>query len=194
MKINSISFRNPKKVIVNVQNFVLGGVWTVIMADKPVTLTKDLDGSYTWSCAIEADYHRDSIRPGFYACIGIAVFLLVFGGILSWKYHDWTVFWIVAACAGVFMLLTVLLFGLAFSAENPQERFAMTETYVKTGSGRSSVYFNYKKAQTVILTGRYIELQGKTGRMRVYAPEEDFDFVRSYIQSHLPACCDIRCK
>ncbi len=162
------------------------------MSDYPIKISRKKDGTYVWSCPIEAKYHRDSIRPGLYACIGIAAFLLLFGGFLSYKYHDLKSFFIVAGCAAVFLLITFLIFGLAFSAADPQERYEMTELYVKTGSGKSSVYFDFKKARTVVLSGKYIELCGKKRRMRVYIPEEDFYFVRGYIQSRVPMECEIR--
>ena len=160
--------------------------------DYPVIIRQQPDGVYTWSCSIEAEYHRDSIRPGFYACIGIAVFLLLFGAFFTDPYDDWKSFLIVATCVVVFLVITFLVFGLAFSATDPRESYQMTETYVKTGAGRSSAYFQFKKARTVIVSRKYMELQGKMKRMRVYIPEEDIPFVRRYIKSRLPVECEIR--
>lgn len=44
----------------------------------------------------------------------------------------------------------------------------------------------------MIVGKRYVELQGRFGAFRAYIPEEDFDFVRGYIQSWVPMKCEIR--
>jgi hypothetical protein len=162
------------------------------MSIDPVKISKQPGGLYRWSCPIEVEYHRNSIRPGFYACIGIAVFLLIFGGVLSISYHDLKSFFVVTGCTAVFLLITFLVFGLAFSATDPHESYEMTETFVHSGYGKSSVYFDFKKVKTIVLGGKYIELRGKTKRMRIYVPEEDYDFVRSFIQVRVPMECEIR--
>ena len=68
----------------------------------------------------------------------------------------------------------------------------MTEDFVKSGYGRSSVYFDFKKVRVMVLSAKYIELHGKTKRMRIYVPEEDYNFVRSYIQSRVPMESEVR--
>ena len=103
------------------------------MSAYPEKLKKGPDGSYSWFCSIDPDYYRSSIRPGLIACVIIAVFVLLFGAALSWKFNDWTSFLIVAGCAGVFMLISCFFFGLAFSASDPQETYEISEVYVKTG-------------------------------------------------------------
>lgn len=162
------------------------------MSVYPGKIKQQPNGTYSWSCPIEAEYHRSSIRPGLYACIGIAIFLLIFGGILAYQYHDIKDFLIVAGCVAVFLLISFLVFGLAFSATDPHESYEMTEDFVKSGYGRSSVYFDFKKVKELVLSGKYIELHGKTKRMRIYIPEEDFNFVRGYIQARIPMECEIR--
>ncbi len=150
------------------------------------------NGSYTWMCAIDPAFYRGSIKPGLYACLGITVFILVFGGILSYKYNDREIFLIVAGCAGVFLLITAFFFGLAFKAEHPRETYVMSDIYIRSGYGRSAVFFHYDKARMVVITGKYIELQGKTTKMRVYTPEEDFPFISNYILNRLPGDCERR--
>ena len=73
----------------------------------PEKIKKEPNGSYSWFCSIDPDYYRKSIRPGFIACIFIAVFLLLFGAVLAWQYHNWEYFLIVAGCTGVFMLIAL---------------------------------------------------------------------------------------
>ena len=147
-----------------------------------MTIKEHPNHTYTWTCTIDAAYHRDSIRPGFYACIGTAIFLVIFGGILSYQYADWKSFWIVAACAGGFMLISWLVFRLAFSAEAPQESYVLTDTYVRIGDGRSSVFYDFKKIRDVSFHENYIELWEKVRHARIYVGTgEDMEFVKKYI-------------
>ena len=162
------------------------------MSWYPTEITEQPDGSYTWRCSIEVEYHRKSMGTGFKACIGIAVFLLVFGAFFAWQQQDRETFWIVAGCTAVFLLITVLVFGLTLLATDPQEIYQMTDEYVKTGSGRSSAYFRFRKTKTAVFTRRYIELQGKVTKMRIYIPAEDLDYVKDFIRVRLPDDCDIR--
>ena len=86
----------------------------------------------------------------------------------------------------------LFLFGLAFSASDPKETYEISEVYVKTGYGRSSVYMDFDKVRAVLFTPKYIELWGKTRKMRVYVPPEDSDFIKDFIHHHLPPGCDLR--
>ncbi len=162
------------------------------MSANSETITKQPNGSYTWSCPIEKDYYNKGMGIGLKACIGIAVFLLLFGGAISWQYRDFQSFLIVAGCAAVYLLITFAAFGLAFSVKDPWECYEMTETYVKSGSGKSSVYFDYEKARIAVFARKYIELHGKIQKIRVYVPEKDFSFVKGYIQSRISGDCDMR--
>ncbi len=151
-----------------------------------MAIEKQTNGIYTWSCSIDAEYHRNSIRPGLYMCIGFAVFLLIYGGVLSSRFHDPMSFWIVAACVGVFLLIVAIVFGLAFSAADPQETYVLTDTYLKIGYGKSSVFFDFKKLDRVDFHEQYIELREKKRSALVYtATKEDMEFVREYITSRV---------
>ena len=55
-----------------------------------------------------------------------------------------------------------------------------------------SFELDFDKARTAVFARNYIELKGRIGKIRVYAPAEDFDFVRGYIMSHLTGDCEIR--
>ena len=162
------------------------------MSFYPVKIAEQPDGSYTWTCSIEVNYHRKTMGTGFKACIGIAVFLLLFGAVLARQHRNLETFWIVAGCTAVFLLITLLAFGLTLLATDPQERYEMTETYVKTGSGRSSATFHFRKARAAVFSQKYIELQGRMAKMRIYAPAEDFDFVKDFIRIRLPEECEVR--
>ena len=150
------------------------------------------DGAYTWSCPVEAEYFRDTVRPGLYASIAAAAGLLIFGALLALPKNDMSVFLAVAGVAAVFLLLTGIFFGLFFSAKNPHEEYLLTDTYVRTGRGRTSVFFQFSKARRAIFTAKYIELQGKRAKMRVYVPDEDYPLVKDFMTKHLPPTCLLR--
>ena len=143
---------------------------------------------------MDVDYYREGMGAGIMACLGIAVFILAFGGIMAIKYNDWTNFLIVAGSDAVFLLITFVVFKLALSAKDPQERYEMSDVYIKSGYGKSSVYFDYDKARVAIFTPRYIELQSGIKKIRVFVPEEDYSFVKGYIMSRLTGECEIRYK
>ena len=159
---------------------------------NPNRVTKMPNGMYKWSCLIDAAYYRKSMGAGVKACIIIAVLVLVFGAAIAFQYRDMGSFLIVLGSDAVFMLITIVVFKLAFSAQDPRENYEMCDIYVKSGYGKSSVYVDFDKARTAVFARNYIELKGGIGKIRVYAPAEDFDFVRGYIMSHLTGDCEIR--
>lgn len=162
------------------------------MSDYLTKITKNSNGFYTWSCSMDVEYYRKNMWMGIKACLGIAAFILIFGGILSVQYHDWTSFLIVAGCDAVFLLITFVVFKFALSAQDPQESYEMSDIYVKSGYGKSSVYFDFDKAKAAIFTSKYIELQNGIKKVRVFVPEEDYSFVKGFIMSRLPGECEIK--
>lgn len=156
-------------------------------------VTLQPDGSYRWTCDIDAAYYRSSLMPGAWACVGIAVFILLFGVWLSFRFDDWESFWIYLVCDAVFLLIAGVVFGIAFAfATNPRESYMMTEELVQSGYGRSSVWFHFRHAKRVTVTSQYIELVGKIKHIRVYVPTEDMEMVRGHIMSRLPGDTVIR--
>ena len=135
---------------------------------------------------MDVGYYRQGMGAGIYACLGIAAFILVFGGIMAIKFDDWTNFLIVAGSDAVFLL--------ALSAKDPQESYEMSDVYVKSGYGKSSVYFDFDKARVAIFTPKYIELQRGIKKIRVFVPAEDYSFVKGFIMSRLTGECEIRYK
>ena len=162
------------------------------MSDNFAKITRNSNGFYTWRCSMDVGYYRQGMGAGIYACLGIAAFILVFGGIMAIKFDDWTNFLIVAGSDAIFLMITFVFFKLALSAEDPQESYEMSDVYVKSGYGKSSVYFDFDKARVAIFTPKYIELQRGIKKIRVYVPEEDYSFVKGFIMSRLTGECEIR--
>lgn len=153
---------------------------------------KQSDGCYCWRQETDREYELSRLRAGFIACVIIALFILVYGGILSILYPDPENMLVVAACAAVFMLICILIFGLcAHFVKSPSETYIMDDTYIQTGEGKSSVLFNYKGAKKVTLTPKYIELKGRLKTVRVYVPPQDMSFVKNHILSRVSGQADI---
>ena len=163
-----------------------------VMSDNLAKISRNSYGFYIWRCSIDLDYYRRGMGMGVKACLGIAAFVLVFGGILAIQFDDWMSFLIVAGCDAVFLLITFVAFKFALLPNDPKESYEMSDIFVKSGYGKSSVYFHFDKAKVAIFTPKYIELQGRIKKIRVYVPEEDYSFVKGYIMSRLTGECEIR--
>lgn len=150
-------------------------------------VTRQPDGSYRWRSYIDDEYYYSQLKPGFWACLGIALFILLYGVFLSFLSRDWESLLVVAGSDAVFLLITFAAFYfLGWRVKDSQEIYEMTPDYVKTGSGKSSSYFYYRKVRRLTVNSRYIELQGKYLKKRVYVQEDMLPFVRNYIQSRIP--------
>ena len=101
------------------------------MEEYSSNIKKEPDDSYVWTCSIDPEYYRESLKPGLYACLGIAVFLLLFGGYLAYKFRNPMHFGIVVGCVAIYLLITALTFRLAFSADDPHETYKMSDIYTK---------------------------------------------------------------
>ena len=145
------------------------------------------DGSYEWNCSVDKEYERRIYKVTMITITITCVFILVFGLIMSAAHHAWdTMVWVLIPAFVVWGLSALLCWGLDRITDDPHETFYMTDTYVKTGSGRSSEYFGFKSTKHVIRSPKYIELQASVRKIRVYFPEEDREFVRDYILRRVP--------
>lgn len=162
----------------------------------PDRVTEQSDGRWLWYCSIDPAYYGSQLMLGVWACAGIAVFLLLYGAFLSVHFQDWSGFLVILGGVAVFLVITAVVFGLFFQGArkdaDPKELYEMTDTYVKTGSGRSSSYFYFRRIRKFTVRPKYLELRGKRISMRVYVPGEDMSFVRNYIMSRLPSDAEIR--
>lgn len=147
-------------------------------------VTLQSDGCYCWRQEIDREYELSRLKIGFYACVIIAVFILGFGAVLAVMYDDPFSMLIVAGCTAVFMLISIVVFGIsAHFVDTPREGYVMADDYIMTGQGKTSVFFYFKGAKKVTLTLKYIELKGPFRTMRVYVAPEDMSFVRNHILS-----------
>lgn len=148
---------------------------------------KEADGTYTWHCRIDYDYFKKSMKLGIVTCILISISILIMGLVFSYMARDWSSVLPVVLADVIFIIIFVSIFGFVLHvSKDPWEVYKMSDEYVKSGSGKSSVYFYFNKAQTVLMGDRFIELKGKYKRFRMYFPAEDKSFIRGFVTRHIP--------
>lgn len=156
-------------------------------------ITKQSDGSYKWSCAIDIDYHQRSVHKGIWACAVITAFVLILYAVISaMNKTQSSDLWIPLLVIGVILAIALPLLYLQSTASDPHEQYVMTEAYVKSGYGKSSVFSNFKDANALEITAKYIEIIGPHTRDRIYVPAEDMDFIRQFILDRIPEDASIR--
>ena len=155
-------------------------------------IIQEANGSYRWECPIDKDYHRRSVKPGFYALLVLCAAVIIIYLIASRSTDRQTDFWIPLLVIGVILAVALPLLLLMNSADDPHEEYFMTEDYVKAGYGKSALYAGFKKTAEVTVTEKYIEMSDGYRTVRVYVPEEDMPFVRDYILERIPDSAVVR--
>ena len=162
------------------------------MAEIPGRVTLQPNGTYIWSAELDMESQRKNYRTGGRICMTAALVSFVAGIIISLVYQNWHPFLFLT----VFSIITALItFGVVHGQEGLGQRrctYRLMDELIATGSGRRTALFEFRKAKVMIVGKRYIELQGRFGAFRAYVPEEDFDFVRGYIQGRVPKECEIK--
>ncbi len=149
-------------------------------------VTRNTNGTYSWSCRIDRDYHRKDVFKGLAGImIIIAVILLIHAFAPSLPGQEKEL-WVVLIPIGVILLIALPLLFLQYNASDPHEQYAMNEEYIKSGYGKSSVYTNFHKVKSITITPKYMELYDGTRRNRIYVPEEDMDLVREFTLERVP--------
>lgn len=157
------------------------------------SITKQPDGSYKWSCGIDKEFHKKSVRTGIWACVIIVAFVLIIYAVIPVMHGSQDAnWWIPLLVIGVVLAIALPLFYLQSTAEDPHEQYEMTEKYVKSGYGKGSIYTDFKKVKALVITAKFIELTGENRTNRIYILENDMDFVRQFILDRIPEDADIR--
>lgn len=162
------------------------------MSEIPRRVTLRENGTYIWSAELDMESEKKNYRMGGKICLITALVMLLVGALVAILSHTWQVLLYFAG----FTLITVLItFGVVSGQESMGQlrcTYRMMDELIATGKGRRTALFEFKKAKVMIIGKRYVELQGRFGAFRAYIPEEDFNFVKSYIQSRVPMECEIR--
>ena len=163
------------------------------MNEIPRRVTLQPDGKYIWSVPMYMNQEREGYKMGARIWAGIALAVLLFGIFFSLRSSVWTPFLYAAAFSFVILLIT---FGVLQGLQNWEGEYRRTyrllEKHISTGFGKRTALFEFHKAKVMIVGKNYIELKAKIGAFRAYIPKEDLSFVQEYIQSRIPAECEIR--
>ena len=155
-------------------------------------VTQNPDGSFQWNCSIDRDFHRRSGWQGLWGILGLCVFVFIIFFIVSRGTIAQDDLWMPLLVIGMILLIALPLLFLWNSAPDPHEQYVMTEDYVKSGYGKSSIYSEFKKTQELVIDPKYIEVTGPRSSNRIYVPVEDMDFVRNFIVKRIPDEVKIR--
>lgn len=158
-------------------------MWNV---EPDAQVKKYSDGFYRWRAETDPEYERRIYSITMITCLIIAALIMAFNIYLYVLYKDPMSLLIVTVCDIVFLLIAfIICLILSKLPGGIYETYAMDETHIKSGYGRSSVYFDFKKVKKLNVEKRYLELIRGIKNMRVYVPEEDMSFVKGFITSRL---------
>ena len=159
----------------------------------PRRVTLQENGTYLWSSVVDRDFEREANKMALRICVVMEVLVLLLGAGLSIHYRSLSSFGIVAGCIAASMLITAgVIHGLNSMPGEVRNTYLLTDTFIRSGSGRHAFYYDFKRTRTVIITPWYIEMKSKFNGFRVYVPEEDMPFVRDYIMMRMPVGIEIR--
>ena len=164
--------------------------------EYPERVTLQPDGTYRWTCKVDKSYEQKNYRITMIVCTVIAVFILIFGGIISMQYPSFAGSinpMIPVAISTVAFLVISFLICLVFSRlpGDIKEIYWLTDTYIKSGSGRSGASFDFRRVKTVTVGSNWIELKGSFGGPKFFIPEGDMNLVRDYILTRIPGSANI---
>ena len=161
------------------------------MSEIPRRVTLQPNGTYIWSAELDMESEKKNYRTGGMICLITALVILLIGALGSILTLTWQVLLYFAGLALITVLNTFCVVNGQESLGQLRCTYRIMDELIATGSGRRTALFEFKKAKEMIIGKRYIELQGRFGAFRAYVPEEDFNFVRGYIQSRVPMECEI---
>ena len=150
------------------------------------TITENSDGSLSWSCQIDREYHRQSTVKGIVACLAVILVVLTVYVLVPSQPGQEKSIWVCLIPIGTVIAIAAPLFWLQYTAADPHEGYSMTDESVRSGYGKSAVITVFRKTVRVEVTPDYIELYDGAGRNRIYMPEEDRARIREHILSRLP--------
>ena len=163
-------------------------IWVFLFSEdiRMDRVKMDQNGGYHWSCPVDADYHRQSGRKAFWYILLLCAFVFIVFLIASRGTIAREDYWIPLLVAGVILAVALPLLCLWNSAGDPHEQYELTDDYVRSGYGKSSIYSKFEKTKEVIVTEKYIEMIGSYGSNRIYIPPEDMEVIREFILERLP--------
>ena len=143
-------------------------------------ITVDKNGVYHWYGTVDVGYEKKTFRIAFGVCGGICLFFIVAILFLGGDMIGVTLL----SCLGVMAVCGGVCWVFNLNAGHRRQGYRMSATHITfIGGRRSTVPFSFKSIRrAVVFPSRHmIELYPRVGSGPVYAPPEDYGFVRDFI-------------
>ena len=152
-------------------------------------IEKDQHGFYHWYGTVDAGYEKKTFRIAFGVCGGMCLMFIVMSLFMGGEVLGVTLL----SCLGVMAVCFGVCFLFNLNAGNRRQGYRMNEDCVIFGRGRSTAPFFFKSIRkAVVFPSRHmIELYPPVGSGPVFAPPEDYEFVRDFILERLPDTAEV---
>lgn len=139
------------------------------------------DGSWKWSGRTDEAYERYTFRGGLTVCGIISAGLIILCAVINPE-----TIWIGLLTAGIIMGISLVsaFFGIRSTQVNTLP-YHLTRDYLQIGSGRGSRMFEYSRLRSIETEGLHLILHTRFGRGYVYAPPEDLDQLRGWLERRI---------
>ena len=134
------------------------------------------DGIYRWKSPTKFEPDKEAYRMVLIVCVVVTVLCIGICAIISWDYV-FTMAPIAVGSVGAAILLFLLVVKLN---DRIMQKYELSDAYVKIGDKKVP----YNEIDTIVVNPLYLELHAKGKSTRIYAPNEDFLFVKDYIVNH----------
>ena len=123
-------------------------------------------------------YERHAAKTALIVCAAISAFILLLTAAVNTEY-----LWIGLLTAAVTMGIGALVsFFAARTARAYRMLYHLTWDYIKIGTGRSSSILEFRRVRSIETEGDHLILRTRFSRGYVYAPAEDLDQLRAWMQ------------
>ena len=142
-------------------------------------IRQDRNGMYSWAGTVDVGYEQKTFRIAFGVVGGISFMLIVMSLSMGGDVLGITLL----SCLGALAVTGGVCWLFNRNAGKRRQRYRMTEDCVIFVAGRATNPFYFKSIRrAVVYPERYmIELYPPVGSGPVFAPPEDWEFVRDFI-------------
>ena len=147
-------------------------------------IKKDEYGTYHWTGVIDRGYEDKTFKIAFGVCGGISAFLILMSLFLGGEVIGITLL----SCLGVMAVCGGVCWLFNRNAGNRKQSYIMNEEFVGFHQRRHYAPFPFRSIRKAVIyeSRDMIELFQTAGSGPVFAPHEDFPFVKDYILQRLP--------
>ena len=141
------------------------------------------DGSWKWTSRVDAAYERHARKKAMKMGAALSAFLLLLVALTDPE-ELWIALITAAFLLGVCFLTCLFMTRTLSTYRMP---YHMTGDSVMIGTGRGSTCVSFRRVHTIETEGNHLILHTRFGQGYVYAPAEDLDQLREWIQRRMTA-------